>query len=128
MPARGCKACIVFVLRRVELVLLHPSDVQPQGTAAWLAPRPQLTRHHHIRLANSQARLDQSRDVAEHLTSQSRAQRAHATASASAPPAMPCVVCIKLREACTNAAFSATDMSGTLQQRSFEMLDRIFLH
>ena len=41
--------------RRVELVLLHPSDEQPVGTAAWLAPRPQLARHHHIRLANPQA-------------------------------------------------------------------------
>ena len=46
----------ILYVRRVELVLLHPSDEQPQGTAAWLAPRPQLARHHHLRLANTQAR------------------------------------------------------------------------
>lgn len=39
-------------LRRVELVLLHPpSGELPGHTAAWLARRPHLTRHHHIRLA-----------------------------------------------------------------------------
>jgi hypothetical protein len=38
--------------RRVELVLLHDSDADPKGTLAWLQPRPQLQRHHHIRLAN----------------------------------------------------------------------------
>ena len=38
--------------RRVELVRLHAGDADPQGTAAWLDPRPQLQRHHHVRLAN----------------------------------------------------------------------------
>ena len=37
-------------LRRVELVLLHPSGSAPQGTAAWLDSRPLLTRHHHVDL------------------------------------------------------------------------------
>ena len=33
-------------------MLLHDSDADPKGTLAWLQPRPQLQRHHHIRLAN----------------------------------------------------------------------------
>jgi predicted acylesterase/phospholipase RssA/CRP-like cAMP-binding protein len=46
-------------LRRVELVLLHPSNTLPHGTAAWLQSRPHLTRHHHVRLSrpDSVARL-----------------------------------------------------------------------
>jgi hypothetical protein len=43
--------------RRVELVLLHDSDADPKGTLAWLQPRPQLQRHHHIRLANDKVLL-----------------------------------------------------------------------
>ena len=43
---------VVLYGRRVELVLLHDSDADPKGTLAWLQPRPQLQRHHHIRLAN----------------------------------------------------------------------------
>ncbi|KAA6424228.1 MAG: patatin-like phospholipase domain-containing 7, partial [Trebouxia sp. A1-2] len=39
-------------LRRVELVLLHGPDSEPQGTAAWLEARPHLARHHHIRLTH----------------------------------------------------------------------------
>ncbi|GLC44977.1 hypothetical protein PLESTB_001747900 [Pleodorina starrii] len=39
------------MLRRVELVLLHPGDGStPSRTADWLAGRPSLSRHHHIRL------------------------------------------------------------------------------
>ncbi|GIL50015.1 hypothetical protein Vafri_6357, partial [Volvox africanus] len=39
------------MLRRVELVLLHPSDGStPCATADWLACRSNLSRHHHIRL------------------------------------------------------------------------------
>ena len=38
--------------RRVELVLLHGPDAEPQGTAAWLDARPHLARHHHIRLTH----------------------------------------------------------------------------
>jgi len=41
----------------VELVLLHDSDADPKGTMAWLEPRPQLQRHHHIRLANDKVCL-----------------------------------------------------------------------
>lgn len=40
------------VCRRVELVLLHGPDAEPQGTAAWLEARPHLARHHHIRLTH----------------------------------------------------------------------------
>lgn len=36
----------------MELVRLHGSDMEPVHTAAWLRPRPQLHRHHHVRLAN----------------------------------------------------------------------------
>lgn len=42
----------VSEFRRVELVLLHDSDADPKGTLAWLEPRPQLQRHHHIRIHN----------------------------------------------------------------------------
>lgn len=42
--------------RRVELVRLHASDCEPMHTAAWLGPRPQLHRHHHVRLANDKVR------------------------------------------------------------------------
>ncbi|GIM01831.1 hypothetical protein Vretimale_6609, partial [Volvox reticuliferus] len=39
------------MLRRVELVLLHPADGStPSATADWLACRSNLSRHHHIRL------------------------------------------------------------------------------
>jgi predicted acylesterase/phospholipase RssA/CRP-like cAMP-binding protein len=35
---------------RLELVLLHPADcLLPQGTPAWLAARPALQAHHHVR-------------------------------------------------------------------------------
>lgn len=40
--------------RRVELVLLHELGQAPSGTAAWLAGRPRLVRHHHIRPAAQQ--------------------------------------------------------------------------
>jgi hypothetical protein len=40
--------------RRVELVLLHEAGQAPSGTAAWLAARPRLARHHHIRTSNPQ--------------------------------------------------------------------------
>lgn len=43
--------------RRVELVMLHDSDADPKGTMAWLEPRPQLQRHHHIRLANDKVQI-----------------------------------------------------------------------
>ena len=38
--------------RRVELVLLHGPESEPEGTAAWLQARPHLARHHHIRLTH----------------------------------------------------------------------------
>lgn len=43
------------MLRRVELVVLHPDPpgggvLPPAGTADWLAARPNLSRHHHVRL------------------------------------------------------------------------------
>ncbi len=38
--------------RRVELVMLHADGAQPQETAAWLGRRPQVQRHHHIRLSS----------------------------------------------------------------------------
>ncbi|GAB4820172.1 hypothetical protein N2152v2_007218 [Parachlorella kessleri] len=41
-------------IRRVELVLVHEPGQTPSGTAAWLAARPHLTRHHHIRPSNAQ--------------------------------------------------------------------------
>ena len=40
------------VCRRVELVLVHEEGGGPSGTAAWLAARPHLARHHHIRLSH----------------------------------------------------------------------------
>ncbi|KAL4530592.1 hypothetical protein Ndes2526B_g02061 [Nannochloris sp. 'desiccata'] len=42
-------------LRRVELVLLHSSNSLPHGTAAWLKSRPNLTRHHHVRLSRPES-------------------------------------------------------------------------
>jgi len=42
----------IYQPRRAELVLAHPSDAPPCGTAKWLACRPGLTRHHHVRLHN----------------------------------------------------------------------------
>lgn len=43
----------------MELVLLHESGQAPSGTSSWLALRPRLARHHHIRpsLAPHMARL-----------------------------------------------------------------------
>ncbi|KAK9862379.1 hypothetical protein WJX84_007181 [Apatococcus fuscideae] len=37
--------------RRIELVLLHEPDAEPQGTAEWLKRRSYVCRHHHIRLS-----------------------------------------------------------------------------
>ena len=44
--------CPNVCCRRVELVLLHGPESEPQGTAAWLEARPHLARHHHIRLTH----------------------------------------------------------------------------
>ena len=38
--------------RRVELVLLHEEGAEPSKTAPWLEARPNLARHHHIRLTH----------------------------------------------------------------------------
>lgn len=45
----GAAGAGVHSIRRVELVLVHEGGRYPSGTAAWLAARPRLTRHHHIR-------------------------------------------------------------------------------
>lgn len=52
MPAATLGDATCHVDRRVELVLLHGPDAEPQGTAAWLDARPHLARHHHIRLTH----------------------------------------------------------------------------
>ena len=39
--------------RRLELVVMHSGPGDPSGTAAWLAARPALTRHHHVRVADA---------------------------------------------------------------------------
>lgn len=36
-------------LRRIELVLIHDNEKQPQNTILWISKRPLLTRHHHVR-------------------------------------------------------------------------------
>lgn len=40
------------VRRRVELVLLHSQESEPQGTIHWLKARPHLARHHHARISH----------------------------------------------------------------------------
>ena len=42
--------------RRVELVLLHEEGAEPSKTAPWLEARPNLARHHHIRLTHPKVR------------------------------------------------------------------------
>lgn len=37
----------------VDLVLMHPANATPAGTRRWLAPRRQVTRHHHVRAGES---------------------------------------------------------------------------
>ena len=42
--------------RRVELVMLHEEGAEPSNTAPWLEARPNLARHHHIRITHSKVR------------------------------------------------------------------------
>ena len=48
-----------IVSRRVELVLLHPTESEPKGTIHWLKARPHLARHHHARISHPKVRLSQ---------------------------------------------------------------------
>lgn len=64
--------------------MLHdPEGPLPCGTAAWLALRPNLSRHHHVRLSGDKAQADlarcgQSRGCLSQRQSQSCSQRGRA--------------------------------------------------
>lgn len=79
LPLHGTHAC-----RRVELVLLHDPTQVPAGTAAWLAERPRLARHHHVRPAQPQDLARLSRWLAGALRTLCTLRRTPAS-SACAP-------------------------------------------